>query len=233
MLFRRREPEPLAERLKVWLWPRRSWSRSIRYIKKRVWRLAGSPHAIALGFAIGVFVSFTPYLGLHFLIAGLLAWLLGGSIIASALGTFFGNPLTFPLIWGSTYKLGSFLLGYSHQAASVDLSEGLIHPSYDSVWAYIASIFSSLDQLWLVLKPMTIGALPLGFIVAFILYFPVRTAVAAYQVSRQKRIARRRSNLARHGRHTRRISKVSHPGKTTQAEFEAPPRFRVISEANT
>ena len=233
MLFDRRDPEPFGERLKVWLWPRRSWSRSVRYIKSRVWRLAGSPHSIALGFVVGVFVSFTPYLGLHFLIAGLIAWMLGGSIIASALGTFFGNPLTFPLIWGSTYKLGNVLLGDSGQAAPVDLSEGIIHPSYDSLWSYIVSIFSSFDQLWMLLKPMTLGALPLGLIMAFILYFPVRTAVQAYQESRRKRIARRRHNLAHAPRKSEAPRKSTAPSTVKHSKFDAPRQFRAISEVKT
>ena len=52
MLFRRRETESWAERLRVHLWPRRSWSRSSRYVLYRLRRLSASPHAIALGFDI-------------------------------------------------------------------------------------------------------------------------------------------------------------------------------------
>jgi uncharacterized protein (DUF2062 family) len=40
MLFRRRESESLLERLRVHLWPRRSWSRSTRYVLYRLRRLS-------------------------------------------------------------------------------------------------------------------------------------------------------------------------------------------------
>jgi len=49
MLFRRRESESWWERLRVHLWPRRSWSRSGRYVVYRLRRLGATPHAIALG----------------------------------------------------------------------------------------------------------------------------------------------------------------------------------------
>ncbi|HMM65076.1 MAG TPA: DUF2062 domain-containing protein, partial [Mesorhizobium sp.] len=38
MLFKRRETESLWERLRVWLWPRRSFSRSLQYFSKRILR---------------------------------------------------------------------------------------------------------------------------------------------------------------------------------------------------
>ena len=81
MLFRRRTPPRLSEKIRVWLWPRRNWKRSSRYISHRLRRLRATPHAIALGCATGVFASFTPFLGGHFVLAGVLAWLTRGSIL--------------------------------------------------------------------------------------------------------------------------------------------------------
>ena len=111
MLFRRRESESWWERLRVHLWPRRSWSRSGRYVVYRLRRLSASPHAIALGFAVGAFAAVTPYIGTHLMMAALLSWAIGGSIVASVLGTFVGNPLTYPLLWYASYEVGNVLLG--------------------------------------------------------------------------------------------------------------------------
>ena len=55
MLFKRREAESFLERMRVHVWPRRSWSRSSRYVVYRLGRLSDTPHAVALGFAVGVF----------------------------------------------------------------------------------------------------------------------------------------------------------------------------------
>jgi uncharacterized protein (DUF2062 family) len=107
MLFRRRKKATQWERFKVWLWPRVSWRRSVLYFVKRTLRLSGSPHAIALGCAVGAFAAFTPFLGLHIVIAVVIAWLLRGNLIAGAVGTFIGNPLSFPFIWAGTYEVAS------------------------------------------------------------------------------------------------------------------------------
>src|SRR5690606_9209209 len=114
MLFRRRKPAHFGERLRVFLWPRRSFWRSAQYFAKRVLRLTATPHAIAAGIAAGTLASFTPYLGFHFIIAAAVAWVIRGNLIASALGTAVGNPLTFPFIWASTMAAGRFILYGSH-----------------------------------------------------------------------------------------------------------------------
>ena len=111
MLFRRREAESWLERVRIHLWPRRSFSRSGRYVVYRLRRLSESPHAVALGFAVGVFSATTPFLGTHMVMAALIAWIVGGSIVAAVLGTFLGNPLTYPLLWYSTYQIGNLMLG--------------------------------------------------------------------------------------------------------------------------
>lgn len=193
MLFRRRERPTLYERVRIALWPRRSWARSGLYFLYRLRRLSGSPHAIALGCAAGVFISFTPFLGFQFLLAAMLAWMLGGSIIASAFGTLIGNPLSFPLIWISTYKIGclmirndaiaacSFGQGFDIEAWGRDFFEQLMRFS-------IEATIMAFQGVWPVIKPMVFGSLPLGAAAAVITYFTARRAVQAYQ---QRRWARR------------------------------------------
>ena len=75
MLFRPRRRPTVLERVRVALWPRRSWSRSLRYFRARVLRANATPHAVGLGLAAGVFVSFLPILGGPMLVAGLIAWM--------------------------------------------------------------------------------------------------------------------------------------------------------------
>ena len=63
MLFQRRNPPTRKERLRLLVWPRRSFSRSLRYGGKRILRITASPHAVAAGLAVGVFSAFTPFFG--------------------------------------------------------------------------------------------------------------------------------------------------------------------------
>lgn len=181
MLFRRREAESFLERLRVHLWPRRSWSRSTRYVVHRVRRLSATPHAVALGFAAGVFAACTPFLGMHMVMAALLAWIVGGSIVAAILGTFVGNPITYPLFWVATYEVGALMLGGGTNKLRIDLSDGIFQT----------------DQLWPLLKPMTLGALPFGLVLAAISYALVRPAVNAYQHRRRALTANREAMEAR------------------------------------
>ncbi|MEM7427326.1 MAG: DUF2062 domain-containing protein [Pseudomonadota bacterium] len=172
--------------MRAWFWPDRGWKRAWTYVWKRVTRLAGTPHTIAIGCAAGVFASFTPFIGLHFLLAAALAFVLGGNLIASALGTFFGNPLSFPFIWLSTYNLGSVLLG-REQRDEVNISL----PS--DFWG---SLFMNpgvaMGQFWdvvgPVLVPMLVGGLPLGIGFAIVGYFPVRAAVLTFQQRRRQQL---------------------------------------------
>jgi uncharacterized protein len=182
MLFKRRQTESLLERLRVHLWPRRSWGRSSRYVVYRLRRLSATPHAIALGFAAGTFAAVTPYIGTHLIMAALIAWVIGGSIVASVLGTFLGNPLTYPFLWYASYEVGNVLLGGKATKKTIDLSQGLFH--------------SSFDHLWPILKPMSLGCIPVGIAVATACYFLVRPMVEAYQHRR------RRELYLRHRRHT-------------------------------
>ena len=97
MLFKRKKRLSAVMRLRYAAWPARSFRRSFRYRLLRLLRINASAHSIALGCALGVFAVFTPFLGLQMTIAALLALALGGSVLASAAGSFAGNPLTYPI----------------------------------------------------------------------------------------------------------------------------------------
>ena len=187
MLFKRRNKASWFENLRIFLWPRRSWSRSVNYVLLRINRLSGSAHTIALGCAVGIFVSFTPFMGFHFLVAGFLAYLVGGNLLASALGTFFGNPITFPFIWASAFKFGHWILG--NQVGTFKVGELLD--------VFSQGLFYAINNAYeMYIKPMFIGGAPLGFIVAFFGYFIIRNLVEKYQKARAQRLAKRASQMA-------------------------------------
>lgn len=175
MLFKRRAKAGPWERFRVGVWPRVSWRRSGNYYLKRTLRLSGTPYAIAIGTAIGAGVSITPFIGFHFLITFALAWLLRGNLIAGAIGTCAGNPLTFPFIWAATYELGHFIL----RGRTIDAPARLTRE--------LAS--KSMDQIWPLIKPMLVGSIPIGIALGCAVYFVVYRAVSAYQHARRERLA--------------------------------------------
>lgn len=189
-MFRPRNKPPLRTRLKNLVWPKLGFRRFSLYVGHRLSRIRATPHVIALGFAAGAFASFTPFVGFHFFIGAILAAVIGGNVVASALGTCVGNPISFPFIWLSTYNLGGYLLGYD-QRNEIDLSLP------DGTWSLF---FRDLSQFWEifwgaiepVVKPMLLGSIPLGLICGAITYFAIYALVEGYQRRRRERLARRR-----------------------------------------
>jgi uncharacterized protein (DUF2062 family) len=180
MLFRRREKLGFWAKMRA-LWPRRSWSRALQYLQKRVLRLRATPHAIAAGFAAGVFASFTPFLGFHIILAFAIAYLIAGNMAAVVLAcTVCGNPITYPFIWASTYELGRYMLGAETTAgpAPEGLGHALEHMNLLAIWEPI-------------LKPMLIGSLPLGIAFALVGYGLVYATARSFQQRRAHRLTLR------------------------------------------
>jgi len=185
MLFRRRQPETFTQKLRGALWPRRSWRRSLRYLQRRALRLRATPHAIAAGIAAGVFSTFTPFIGFHFIIAFALAWVLRGSLASAALGCLLGNPVTFPIIWASTYELGRYVLAAETPdgRAPESIGPALLKGDFAAVWTpYI--------------KPMLVGSVPLGAGFAILTYVIVLLMARSFQETRDRRSAATRAIAA-------------------------------------
>lgn len=174
MLFKRKKPLSPVMRLRNALWPTRSFRRSFRYLTLRLLRIDASSHSIALGCAAGVFAIFTPFLGFQMMLAAVLALALRGSVFASAVGTFAGNPLTYPAIWISTFTVGNLFTGSYANAEISQLSHGATALGRSIRAANPDGVASAVQGLWPILKPMALGSLPLGGITAILIYFIVR-----------------------------------------------------------
>ena len=192
-MFARREKPSLLERARQFLFPRGGLKRAWAYIWHRTKRISASPYMIAAGFAAGAFVSFTPFIGFHFILAGILAFFLRGSILASALGTAVGNPLTFPFIWWATYNVGGFLLGYDLKGEiHIHLPDGTMMLLFSDPARFWDVFWGALGPIIL---PMLVGAFPVGGPVALALYFLVYKGVASYQEHRRTLLSERRRQL--------------------------------------
>jgi uncharacterized protein len=188
MLFRRRNPAGFLERLRVGLWPRRSFRRSARYVLLRLKRLRSSPHRIAVGAAAGVFAIFTPFLGLQLILAGIISVAMRGSVLASLLSSFAGNPLTYPVIWFATFNLGEALLGAQTSLHIVDL-QSKAGSLRDAVLALSPDrIGVALEAFWPLFKPMVIGALPLGGFAALATYMGVRKMITSSNARKRQKL---------------------------------------------
>jgi hypothetical protein len=85
----------------------------IKHWAKRTKALNGEPRYVAMGMAVGIFVSATPTIPFQTVIAVALAFIMRGSKAAAALGVWLSNPITFPVFYLASYKIGAVLFGIS------------------------------------------------------------------------------------------------------------------------
>ncbi len=195
MVFKRRDKRPWYKAAADFLWPKGGWARGFHYVKHRLHRLPDPPERIARGIFAGIFVSFSPLFGLHFVVAALIAKLMRGNIVASLLSTFFGNPLTFLPIGALSLNIGYFLLGLN------GLSEDEVHRSLggkfvdagDDLWHNFKAIFTHEQTDWShlglffneVFLPYLVGGLIPGVVFGLLGYYLSLPLIKAYQNRRK------------------------------------------------
>lgn len=181
MHFSSRQRSSRGKKMRSAIWPRLGLQRAALYHWRRLFRISASAHSVALGFGTGVFISFTPLVGFHLLLAAIAAFLLRGNIVASAIGTVIGNPLTFPFIWFGTYNLGAALLGERPKSgveiAALDDSLTSENPLglFEGLTASLAPVF------W----PMMAGGVPLGILAGIACYCIVYFSTKAFRKRRE------------------------------------------------
>jgi uncharacterized protein (DUF2062 family) len=113
--------------------------------------LDSHPGHISAGFAVGVFISFTPFFGLHTPLAIAAAFLFRLNKLTCITGAWVNTPLTvFPAL-GLSYKLGRLLRGLPPVEMKIKGLE----------WAYL-KVYA---------KSLLLGSSIIGFICALISYF--------------------------------------------------------------
>ena len=79
---------------------------------KKILSLDSHPRHIALGFAVGVFISITPFFGIHTPMAIAAAFLFRLNKLTCITGAWVNTPITVIPVLGLSYKLGRVLLGH-------------------------------------------------------------------------------------------------------------------------
>ena len=179
-MFKRRIQKTLGDKILVFFWPAISWRRAWAYTMLRLARLPGSAYSIAGGFACGAAISFTPFVGLHFVLSVILAWSIRANIIASVIGTAVGNPWTFPFIWTWLYQTGTWMV-------SGERLEGAAKPDFSEIFGHMLQALVSWDVAYIletaapVFWPMFVSSLPTTFVVWWVFYLPLNYTIQSYQ----------------------------------------------------
>ncbi|MDG1739423.1 MAG: DUF2062 domain-containing protein [Paracoccaceae bacterium] len=200
MVFKRREKRSYGQLVAHLVYPRGGWSRAVQYIRHRVNRLPDSPERIARGIFAGVLTAFTPFYGLHFILAYLIAKAMRANVFAALTATFFGNPLTYFPIAVLSIRIGNFLVG----TGGVDEDkQGIMHKfgqATDDLWDNFKAIFTHREAHWdrlidfydQVFYPFMIGGIIPGVITGLIAYYLSVPVIRAYQ---KRRTAKRRAKF--------------------------------------
>ncbi|HAG52542.1 MAG TPA: hypothetical protein DCL21_02025 [Alphaproteobacteria bacterium] len=167
-----------------WIYPSIGIIPWVKYLALSLKRKPLSSHKIALGFAFGALVSFTPYMGLHGLLAILLAYMFSASIVSAIIGTIIGNPWTFPLIWAWSLNLGNFILGNGSSQSTANIKFDFSHLIEDL--AYYWEHF---------LYPMTVGGIPTGIIASIVFYFVLKYQIDKFREIRKAILHKRKVEL--------------------------------------
>jgi uncharacterized protein len=135
---------------------------------RRLLAIDDPPERTALAFSIGVFIAFSPLLGLHTIMATFLAFVFRFNKIAIYAGTFLNNPpFTLVPIIILSYAVGAFIMG---RPLSIP-EEGVRLLKNPDIFSgdYYRQVFV---QSWFIVEPFAVGATVLS-VVCSVLAYPI------------------------------------------------------------
>lgn len=154
----------------------------LKRIYDRFIRIRGTPREISLGFALGLFIGFSPTMGFQIAMGVLAAALLKCSKIAAAIGVQVTNPLTAPFIYSLTYVIGAGITGLEKPF----------------VWTGALDLDTLVDMLEKapgILLALTVGGVIIGSPIAVAGYFISHGAVNRYQERIRERLEAQRDKI--------------------------------------
>ncbi|MCP4192313.1 MAG: DUF2062 domain-containing protein [Planctomycetaceae bacterium] len=133
------------------------------------------PHRLALGIGLGVFVAFTPTVGIQMLIAGFLSWLIGANKAVSVAVVWISNPGTMiPMYW-YCYGIGCAILTLKPVDRSWWSELTAPPPGW---WAAVSFYWS---RFLGIAGPLWLGALIVGLVCGYATYYLALRTIEYYR----------------------------------------------------
>jgi uncharacterized protein len=168
---------------------RRAMRLSYAFLRLKVLHVTDTPHRIAMGVAVGVFVAFglAPFLGTHIFAALLLATVLGGNKIAALASMWVHNPVTmWPIIFGE-YELGKHIVGLWSKAprGGHELLKRFLDTWEEQgvfTYPFVGEFWHELSHVMVKIGlEVTIGCVVLGVVTAVLSYFAAKEIVIEHR----------------------------------------------------
>ena len=162
-----------------------------RWFIYRVLHVDDTPHRIAMGIAVGIFVAWTPTIGLQMILCVLISALVGANKFVGLPFVWLSNPLTVIPIYGPNYMVGNWLLGgkYSWPSFMEDARAMMFQGEGNILLRTVARIQSWWAATVEVFLPLWLGSLLVAAVLAVGTYFTIARIVTIY---RQRQGLRRR-----------------------------------------
>jgi uncharacterized protein len=143
---------------------------------KKLLALEDTPERIARAFALGVFLAFSPLIGLHIFLGIVLALFCGLNRFALLLGLFINNPWTLIPIYAAGTYLGGLIIGFPQMPAL---------PSFELRSFLSGDFWGQLAAHWRILKPMVLGSFVLSIVLSAFSYIAALTLIRQRRANRQ------------------------------------------------
>lgn len=155
-----------------------------RFFLHSIFKTDDPPHRLALGVAIGVFVTFMPTIGFQMVMVVALAWLFGANKLAGLPVTWISNPATLVPIYYPAYRLGKWILG--GPPVKMQWWKELAKPP-DSALEAVRFYWGRMLEI---IEPLTVGCLLIATPIAGVAYVLTYQAIDRYRAIRAKRKAK-------------------------------------------
>ena len=149
-----------------------------RFFIYRVLHVDDTPHRIALGLAIGIFITWTPTMGLQMILTIMVASLMRANKFVGVPFVWISNPVTAVPLYGFNYLVGTWVLpgDYPVSKFTESLSKAVFIGGgwMDKIGAWWEATIDFFLPLW-------IGSIMVALILAVPTYVVTRWAIMKYR----------------------------------------------------
>ena len=160
-------------------------SHRLRAVYRKIMVGQGTPHQIALGVAIGVFVALTPTVGFQMIIAAVLAKLLRANWVVAAPMAWITNPATAPPYFYGTYRIGAMMMRFEEDYSVFDkIKEIAEKATHGHMLTFFQEMFKLTGDI---LMPLWLGSIMIAMIAGLGTYPIIMRMVTGYRKGRKLR----------------------------------------------
>jgi len=134
---------------------------------RSIFQLHDTPHRLALAFALGIFIAFSPTVGLHMISCFVIAWVFRLSKLVILTASFVNNPWTIVPLYGFCIWFGSKIIGREIGMPQIAWNELTLSSTYLVIKPY----------LW----PYVIGTTVAGVIASVVSYGLIYWLIVRYR----------------------------------------------------